>query len=118
MAYMIGDLKFLCMILGKENFDGYWCYLCSLFYDDWQKEGHTCGTPWTLEKLKAQALLSVDLEGKERMGVREDPYFEIPIDRFIWPILHTLIGIGNAILKNLMNIIENEIQSLNSLTGK
>ena len=46
------------------------------------------------------------------MGVREDPYFEIPIDRFIWPILHTLIGIGNDILKNLMNIIENEIQSL------
>ena len=33
-AYMIGNLKFLCMILGKENFDGYWCYLCSLFYDD------------------------------------------------------------------------------------
>ena len=111
-AFMIGDLKFLSMILGKENFDGLWCYLCSLYYDDWQKDGHECGTPWTLDRLKAQVLLSKDLDGKERMGVREDPYFEIPVERFIWPILHTLIGIGNAILKNLIDVIENEIQSL------
>ena len=111
-AFMIGDLKFLSMILGKENFDGLWCYLCQLYYDDWQKEGHDCGTPWTLDALKAQALLSKDLDGKARMGVREAPMFDIPVERFIWPILHTLIGIGNAILKHIVDIIENEIQSL------
>ena len=27
-AFMVGDLKFLSMIFGKDNFDGLWCYLC------------------------------------------------------------------------------------------
>ena len=30
-AFMIGDLKLLAMMLGKENFDGNWCYLCQLY---------------------------------------------------------------------------------------
>jgi len=32
------------------------------------------------------------------------------VSRYIWPILHTLIGVGNAILDYLFDIIENEIQ--------
>ena len=46
------------------------------------------------------------------MEVHEDPYFDIPIEIYIWPILHTLIGVGNAILTNLINTMENEIQVL------
>ncbi|KAL7544955.1 hypothetical protein ACHAWF_008325, partial [Thalassiosira exigua] len=29
-AYMVGDLKFLSMMLEIGNFDGYWCYICRL----------------------------------------------------------------------------------------
>ena len=87
VAFMIGNLKFLC----KENFDGQWCYLCSLFYPEWQKEGHTCGTPWTLDGFKAQALQSQDENGKERMGVREDPYFDIPVEIYIYGQSSTLL---------------------------
>ena len=29
-AVLCGDLKFLFMILGRENFDTYWCYFCNL----------------------------------------------------------------------------------------
>ena len=85
-AYMIGDLKFLSMMLGKENFDGYWCYLCKLSHPEWQPEGYTEGELWTLDKLKEQAEKSKNLEGKMRMGVREEAYFDIPIDRYIWPV--------------------------------
>jgi len=50
-AYMIGDLKFLSMMLGKENFDTYWCYLCMLCRPEWQKIGHELGEEWDLDKL-------------------------------------------------------------------
>ena len=43
-------------------------------------------------------------------GVREEPYFDIPVANFIWPLLHTLIGIGNNILTYLINYADNEIQ--------
>ena len=46
------------------------------------------------------------------MSVLEEPYFDIPVDRYIWSILHTLIVIGNAILKHLINIIQSKIQTL------
>ena len=37
-AFMVGDLNFFSMMLGKENFDSYWCYLCMLCHADWQKK--------------------------------------------------------------------------------
>jgi len=46
------------------------------------------------------------------MGVREGPYFDIPVTRYIWPILHTLIGVGNGILDYLIDIIESKIQPI------
>ena len=42
-AFMVGDLKFLLMMLGKEDFDSYWCYLCSLCHREWQENGHDPG---------------------------------------------------------------------------
>ena len=110
---MVGDLKFLSMMLGKVDFDSYWCYLCMLSHPDWQQKGYASdGELWTLDKLKKQAEIAKTKDGKERKGVREDPYFDIPVERFIWPILHTLIGIGNNILKYLVDIVENEIQHI------
>ena len=110
VAFMIGDLKFLSMMLGKENFDGGHCCLCDLYIDEWQKLGHEPGQYWTLEAFKQQAAKFNTLTGRVRMGVREQPYFDIPVSRYIWPVLHTLIGVGNAILDYLIDIIENEIQ--------
>ena len=110
LTFMVGDLKFLSMMLGKENFDSYWCYLCMLGHADWQKHGYTPGELWSLDKLKKQAEISKTASGTDRMGVLEVPYFDIPVERYIWPILHTLIGIGNNILKYLVDIVDNEIQ--------
>jgi len=46
------------------------------------------------------------------MGVQETPYFDIPVHRYIRPVLHTLIGVGNAILDYLIDIVESEIQAI------
>ena len=112
--FMIGDLKFLSMMLGKENFDSIWCILCQLRNVDWQKKGHKLGELWTLKTLIQQAkdVLEKGLEGIERKGVREQPYFKVPVERYVWPLLHMLIGIGNAILEFFMNVVDNDIQSL------
>ena len=114
LTYMIGDLKFLSVMLGKENFEGLWCFLCQLYHDDWKEHGHAAGNFWDLDELRRQAekVKTEVLDGKDRKGVREDPYFDIPVDHYIWPVLHILIGIGNAILAYLVDIVENEIQQL------
>ncbi|KAL7533094.1 hypothetical protein ACHAWF_006364 [Thalassiosira exigua] len=106
-AYMVGDLKFLSMMLGKENFDGYWCYLCMLSIVEWAEVGHTPGELWTIDSLKRQAARSKSLSGIARRGVREEPYFLIPPR-----VLHTLIGVGNAVLDHLIDIVESEIQMI------
>ncbi|KAL7539781.1 hypothetical protein ACHAXR_011204 [Thalassiosira sp. AJA248-18] len=113
LPYMIGDLKFLAMMLGKENFEGQWCYLCQLFHTQW-KDHAALGSPWTLDLLKEQAkkVIEEHLKDTQRKGVREYPYFEIPVERYIFPILHTLMGIGNALLAYLIDIVESEIQKL------
>ena len=76
---MVGDLKFLSMMLGKVDFDSYWCYLCMLSHPDWQQKGYASGELWTLDKLKKQAEIAKTKDGKERKGVREDPYFDIQL---------------------------------------
>ncbi len=103
--YMVGDLKFQSQMLGKEDFDSVWCYLCNLRHADWQMTGHADREEWTLEKLKEQAkkVKEKGLTDTEMMGVRKDPYFEIPVSQFVWPVLHTLIGIGNKVLKFLVD---------------
>ena len=55
---------------------------------------------------------SENLDGAARKGVREQPYFDIPLWRYIWPVLHTLIGVGNDILDYLIDIVDSEIQAL------
>lgn len=110
VAFVIGDLKFLSMMLGKENFDTGHCFQCQLYIDQWQHKIHNRGECWTINKINEQARMSDKLTGIARKGVREEAYFDVPVERYIWPILHILIGVGNAILDYLIDVIENEIQ--------
>ena len=55
-AFMVGDHQFLSQMLGKEDFDSWWCPLRSLCHADWQDTGHADGFAWTLLKLKEHKL--------------------------------------------------------------
>ena len=103
------------MMLGKEDFDSWWsCYICSLCHASWQEDVHADGIEWTLEletlSKQAEKVQKHKLKGRPGMGVREDPYFDIPVDQYIWPLLHTLIGIGSKILTFLVDYADTEIQ--------
>ena len=50
--------------------------------------------------------------GTERKGVREPPYFEIPVWHYIWPLLCMLIAIGNNILQYLVDFTDTEIEHI------
>ena len=50
--------------------------------------------------------------GVERKGDREDPYFNIPVANYIWPILHIKLGHGNAIVEFLLDYADKEVQQV------
>ena len=76
------------------------------------KKGHLPREEWDLEKLRQQAKKSAtpSVKGTDMKGVREEPYFDIPVSNFIWPLLYTLIGVGNNILTHLIKYADSEIQ--------
>ena len=113
-AFLSGDLAFLFLILGRENFSGHWCYICMLQKKDWQSFGHSCGGAWTLETMTEQLQLNehAKKKGAERKGVVEPAYFNIPIERVVFPLLHALIGVGNQLLQYIVDYGEQEIQCL------
>lgn len=51
-------------------------------------------------------------KGADRKGVTELPYFKVPIERVVWPLLHALIGVGNNLLQFMVDYGEQEIQCL------
>ena len=63
-------------------------------------------------KEQVERITRNNLEGTDMMGVREMPYFNIPIDRVVWPLLHALIGIGNNLLQWLVELGDSEVQCL------
>jgi len=99
-------------VLGREGFNTFWCYFCKLNKNQWQEADHKRGKPWTIKELCAQAkeVEENNLTGTDMLGVKEAPYFEIPVDRVIWPVLHTMIGMGNQILTSLVDIADRDIQ--------
>ena len=115
VPYMVGDLKFFSQMLGKEDFDSAWCCICRLKYAELQGLSNVKGELWTLDAIKKKHddnECPPKTKGAAMMGVREYPYFDIPVENYIWPILHTLIGIGNNILTFLTDYADNNVQLL------
>ena len=115
IAFLCGDLAFLFTVLGREGYEGWWCYFCKLFKTEWQT-GTEIGESWDLDMLKLQLEnnKSNKLTGRQCMGVKGSPYFSIPIDRIIWPLLHSLIGIGNQLLNHVVDYGELYVECLSA----
>ncbi len=49
--------------------------------------------PWPIERLceQAERVSEERMTGTNCKGIREEPYFKIPVVIVIWPILHSLI---------------------------
>lgn len=100
---MTGDIKFYTTMLGMEDHEGYWCWLCYLSKKEWQVTNHLKG-----RKRKLKDILEV---GWSFNGVRPDRAEKgvimfPPIDciepiRYVIPPLHIMLGITNQILKEV-----------------
>jgi len=50
-VYVVGNLAFYAMALGKDGSSGQHCYLCDLPQMQWLLPGHRMGELWNLQKL-------------------------------------------------------------------
>jgi hypothetical protein len=109
-VYVTGDLAFYAMVLGKEGMSGHWCHLCKLSrkeFADLAAEGEE----WTSQAM-IDAAKEVEDSGdkKPKLGVKSKLWWPfIKVENYVVPLLHTLIGIGNDILDNLKDIVNEKI---------
>ena len=113
-----GDLAFLNTALGKENMSGHWCPWCKLAPAEWSVEGHAPGEKWTIEKaillreeIEEAARNNVNLPPSTIKGCTDAPLLDaVPIEDYIIPILHILIGMGNRLIGSIFEWIKARVE--------
>jgi len=110
--YIVGDIKWLCMLVGMEDMAMHWCVHCLLSKEEWAKEGHEKGEARTIKNIKQMAA-DKSKSGAGRRGVKNYPYWDfIPIKRYGLPLLHIWMGIFNNIDDYFMDFVEEHIVKL------
>jgi len=108
--YVTGDLAFYAMALGRESMSGHWCFLCKMCRTMFDKLEHR-DTMWTMEEL-----LKIADEvngGKAKFGVKKRPWWPfIPLENYMIPLLHVLIGLGNDLLDSFLDWVNEELECL------
>ena len=145
VVYVTGDLAFYAIVLGREGMSGKHCYLCQLSaseYKDLLQSGEPWsndkmqaivkGLKTSKKKKKKTTRKRKRVEEEKdpedndeghqdarldpHMGMKEDPWFPfIPVQNFVVPLLHCLIGIGNDLLKRLRWFISEEIEYISPM---
>jgi hypothetical protein len=101
-VFVTGDLAFYATAAGKEGMDKAQCIWCNLKRSEWQWHGHDRGAKWTLQELKRVA--SSLNNGKTENGVKSCPQLDcVELERFIFPVLHVTLGLGNRLLKHAID---------------
>ena len=117
--YVVGDLAFYAMVLGKEGMSGNWCHLCMLNakeFEDLAKDGDEY--TYALMKqfadhYKTELTKEKATAPKAQFGMKDDPSWPfIPLSHFIVPLLHCLIGIGDDIFSKFRDIVSEKIEYL------
>ena len=111
--YIVGDLAFYGMILGKESMSGTHCHLCKLPAAEF-KNLLVNGEPWAYEEMQSIAIdyeNDVNPNKKPKLGIKSLPWFtSIPLEHFVVPLLHCLIGVGNDIFAKFRDIVSETIE--------
>ena len=112
-----GDLAFYAACLGKVNGSGHWCSWCQLSFKEWETKGHDFGDVWTLQKMGElrEKLYNKEIRNiaSNRKGCTDTELFDcIEIWLYIYPILHSEIGLGNYVLNSFFNWIDFRIEDV------
>jgi len=84
-----------------------WCTWCKLSKVEWAQAGHPLDECWTINDLldlrQNVACGNLASVPENLKGCTEEPLFDcVPVDNYIIPVLHLLIGIGNNLLNSLL----------------
>jgi len=109
-VYVVGDLAFYAMVLGREHSSGSRCYLCRMSAKEFAKALKR-GEAWTYELMND--LVSQMQNGKPLEGCKQRAWWQmIKLANYLVPLLHELIGIGNDIYDNFRDYVNEEIECL------
>ena len=112
-----GDLAWYTAALGKVNMSGNWCTQCKLNKKEWTNHRQEKGVEWTLaamnalrEKLNMYEITDTPMN---RKGVVDVILFEsVSIRLYIYPILHSEIGLGNFVLNSFFLWVNYRIENV------
>jgi hypothetical protein len=120
--YLIGDLKFLFMVLGRSGYSGSNCLYCDLTITQWKKlhleKGLDCGGhEVTIEGLSARYVTSTQNQDEtmplSSIGQKELPVWNfIPIMNTLIPLLHILLWLGNDLLEHFWKWLDERVEPL------
>ena len=117
--YVTCDLAFYAIVLGKEGMSPKWCHLCQVREGN-RRDLNRTDTAWTtdlyneaaetVDKMNADkaARLNKDKSdmNESHLGVKSKLWWDfIPIDHYVVPLLHCLIGIGDNIMTRFRHTV-------------
>ncbi len=114
-SFLAGDLAYLAVIMGKENFSLSWCNWCKLSKANWQ---NTCPVSndmmWDIHQIGLQVNCNVEngFTDAWMKGVWSSPMSSIPFSGIIFSGLHAEIGIGNRIIHHLEEFIDVDVEDI------
>jgi hypothetical protein len=114
---MSGDLAFFVTTLGKVTSSGSWCSRCDLPRKLWEEADHASESMWTIQHLKnvLAGLLDGTVEDTPTFwrGITQDPLFDsVDLINYILSLLHIKIGVGNQLLKMLLDWIDMKLENI------
>ena len=115
-SFLAGDLAFLAVIMGKEDFSSSWCNWCKYSKAEWQVD---CDVNindmlWDINGINFQVDCNVArcFTDARIRGVRSSPKSLIPFSRIIFSGLHAGIGIGNRLIDHLEEFIDVDVENI------
>ena len=117
----IGDFKFLFMVLGRDGYSSNHCLYCKLTRAQWkvtheESKSINCNAPpWTIEGLTRNYLGATQPDSVDDnfvlQGQKSIPIWSfIPIRNVLIPVLHIVLGLGNDLVSNFFEWVDERIE--------
>ena len=108
-----GDLAFYATVLGMEGASSSACWLCLLKKKEWEAKPYAKGEKRTMAWISNNAPTGTTSTSSTRAnGMKEKPLFDaIETCRYIVPPLHTMLGVGNGLLANFKEFVDDLLEN-------
>jgi hypothetical protein len=116
---LVGDLKWLMTVSGRENHSHNKCYWCKSKKGLWDDQSTTFEA-WTDEELRATKKKRDEDQAKSKdpqandhiFGVQQNPIFPIKVEETLPPGLHLQLGTPKAVMDNFSKSVQKLLEEL------